>query len=107
MKPGDFTYEGNIYFPDAKLLKCARGVFGSGVVKQAWVGSYDFKNDLTLDRIANARDQIKRSSTVNEIDNGCLTIAIEFFAGNIVVFTNSEWGSMTKVNQTKLHKENA
>lgn len=101
-----FRYEGHIYFPDSKLLKCARGVFGKDMVTKAYVGTWTYSDtDGPMDRIVSARISVRRSSTVDEIDNGCLQIAIEFINGNIVIFSNSEWGSMTKVNTKKIVKQ--
>ena len=86
---------------DFNLETMAKNIFGHDIVKSAYVATWKFDSSTEgqkNERIA--RDSF--TSVDGEIDNGGKNIVICFVNGNDIHFTNSEWGSISNIDLTKV-----
>lgn len=83
---------------DKRLLESAKSIFGEDIVIEAWLIGVYFNND-NHEYQSYLLNEIKEKKAVcceNEIDIGCENIALKFSSGNIVRFSSSEWGDISK-----------
>jgi len=77
-----------------RLLKDARAIFGSGLIKNAWkLGLFSTHNKDYWLKVAKTPYQ---SDCDGSIDIGGISIVLQFNNGKIVEFSSSEWGSISK-----------
>ncbi len=82
---------------DAALEQMAKTIFGAGLVDKAYVNSYWFDSRTACEN----KERLARELYEEGDDEICLdgkNIVILFTNGRAVLFTNSEWGSIEKVN---------
>jgi len=84
---------------DRKLAEAARAIFGN-IVKSAFVSTYDSRDTDSNSEIEAEFQQASKSieyGVKKYIAYGGLTIYILFSNGNMVKFSNSEWATISKV----------
>lgn len=81
-----------------KLLDMAQSIFGKDLVVDAWLissaNSNNHKELFSQLKYENNMLTTLLKEKKNEIDIGCITVAIKFSSGNIVSFSSSEWGDI-------------
>lgn len=77
----------------------AQSIFGKDLVVDAWlISSANSNNHKELfSQLKYENDNLSMSlkDKKDEIDIGCITVAIKFSSGNIVSFSSSEWGDIS------------
>ena len=86
---------------DFSLLKEAKRIFGNEMVLTAWVCTWQVSDISTEEEVSDRLDKAKWviSDNLNEMTVGSADIVLEFSNGNKVYFTNSEWGSFSKITE--------
>ena len=90
---------------DQILTDNAKMIFGNDLVSTAYYADYYYAHHGEKEK-QHILDGLKRQSKINhnvcgEIEQDSLNIVIDFKNGRSVLFTNSEWGSMSSY----LHSE--
>lgn len=81
-----------------KLTNIARNIFGD-IIEAVYSAYYDKHNKLQVEKML---DTYEHTNTSIECDT--LTIVMHFKNGNIVSFTNSEWGQISKIDKLNIEK---
>lgn len=86
-----------------KLLRAARALFGNKAVVDAWVSTYHYDFDDEREAL-NRLDQESKDVSFNgkQLDLDVKTYYIKMENGNVLEFTNSEWGAVKIVNEKDL-----
>ena len=86
------------------VTEIAKNIFGDIVHKVYY--AYWLNETVPEEYTISIIDRAIKASFHNEnsIDQDGKTIIIEFFNGNHVIFSNSEWGSMEKFNISEIKK---
>ena len=86
----------------SKTTKIAKNIFGN-IVKDVFYAKQHFEFCSEKETISEIDSMIENSSHIeNSIDQDASTIVIEFLNGKKVMFSNSEWGSMTSLSDNKI-----
>lgn len=86
---------------DGKLLKLAKKIFGN-VVTEAYVTTIHYRDEKLTDAIDRMKSNLKEIAPEehnDQISCDTMTIIFKFKSGNMVAFTNSEWGSIYAFKQ--------
>lgn len=81
-----------------KLTEIARNIFGEDIIDGVYVEYFDKKDIQNIKKDIESKN--KNSENFISCDNK--TVVVKFKNGNLISFTNSEWGSIAKVETLNL-----
>lgn len=82
---------------DRKLLESAKSIFGENIVIDAWlIETYIDHTHPSYKDFLSVIEEKKADCNKDRIDVDGEDIALQFSSGNIVRFTSSEWGDISK-----------
>lgn len=84
---------------DASLLAACQRVFGADIVKGAYVVTYDYGNSAPGEVERRLSETAFTDGGKAEISYDAQEIMVEFCNGNKVIFQNSEWATIWKVEE--------
>ena len=84
---------------DATLLAMCQRVFGEGIVKGAYVVTWDYGNSKPGEVKRRLTEAMFIDNGEDAINYGAQEILLEFTNGNSVIFQNSEWATIYKVTK--------
>jgi hypothetical protein len=89
---------------DVNLLKMAVSIFGEDIVETCYIttGTYGKRVEKEIE-LSLANEAYKKVEDVIDID--AKHIIIKFKNGKYVLFTNSEWGSISNIDMAKCTRE--